>query len=82
WARVLGGVTLIVSGLGVVILAQVDFAALRSSLLAVVVTLVGAGLLTVPLWLRLWRALGAERAARIRNDEREEIASHLHDSVL
>ena len=82
WARVLGGVTLIVSGLGVVILAQVDFAALRSSLLAVVVTLVGAGLLTVPLWLRLWRALGAERAARIRNEEREEIASHLHDSVL
>jgi signal transduction histidine kinase len=82
WARVLGGVTLIVSGLGVVILAQVDFDALRSSLLAVVVTLVGAGLLTVPLWLRLWRALGAERAARIRNDEREEIASHLHDSVL
>ncbi|WP_373863280.1 ATP-binding protein [Rhodococcus marinonascens] len=82
WARVLGGVTLIVSGLGVVVLAQVDFDALRSSLLAVLVTLVGAGLLTVPLWLRLWRALGAERAARIRNDEREEIASHLHDSVL
>ncbi|MEV0945904.1 PspC domain-containing protein [Rhodococcus sp. NPDC049939] len=82
WARVVGGVTLIVSGLAVVILAQVDFEALRSSLLAMLVTLVGAGLLTVPLWLRLWRALGAERAARIRNDEREEIASHLHDSVL
>lgn len=82
WARVVGGVTLIVSGLGVVILAQVDIEALRSSLLAVLVTLVGAGLLTVPLWLRLWRALGAERAARIRNEEREEIASHLHDSVL
>nr|WP_164873339.1 ATP-binding protein [Rhodococcus xishaensis] len=82
WARVLGGLTLIVSGLGVVILAQVDIDALRSSLLAVVVTLVGAGLLTVPLWLRLWRALGEERAARIRNEEREEIASHLHDSVL
>ncbi|PTR31516.1 phage shock protein C (PspC) family protein [Rhodococcus sp. OK519] len=82
WARVVGGVTLIVAGLGVVILAQVDLDALRSSLLAVVVTLIGAGLLTVPLWLRLWRALGEERAARIRNDEREEIASHLHDSVL
>lgn len=82
WARVLGGVTLIVSGLGVVILAQVDLDALRSSVLAVVVTLIGAGLLTVPLWLRMWRALGAERAARIRNEEREEIASHLHDSVL
>ncbi|GAB2627136.1 ATP-binding protein [Prescottella soli] len=82
WARVLGGVTLIVTGLGVVILAQVDIEALRSSLLAVVVTLIGAGLLTVPLWLKLWRALGEERAARIRNEEREEIASHLHDSVL
>lgn len=82
WARVVGGVTLIVSGLGVVILAQIDLDALRSSLLAVVVTLIGAGLLTVPLWLRMWRALEAERAARIRNEEREEIASHLHDSVL
>lgn len=82
WARVVGGATLIILGLGVVVLAQVDLEALRSSLLAVVVTLIGVGLLTVPLWLRMWRALGAERAARIRNDEREEIASHLHDSVL
>ncbi|SDH84776.1 Signal transduction histidine kinase [Rhodococcus triatomae] len=82
WARVVSGATLIVLGLGVVVLAQVDIEALRSSLLAVVVTLIGAALLTVPLWLRLWRALNAERAARIRTDEREEIASHLHDSVL
>ncbi|OZC78162.1 histidine kinase [Rhodococcus sp. 06-418-5] len=82
WARVVGGATLIVLGLAVVVLARVDLAALRSSLLAVVVTLVGVGLLTVPIWLRTWRALGAERSARIRNDEREEIASHLHDSVL
>ncbi|TXG92564.1 ATP-binding protein [Rhodococcus rhodnii] len=82
WARVVGGVSLIVVGLAVVVLAQVEFDALRSSLAAVVVTLVGAALLTVPLWLRLWRSLEAERAARIRTDERDEIASHLHDSVL
>ncbi|MEE2034383.1 ATP-binding protein [Rhodococcus chondri] len=82
WARVLGGLTLVVTGLGVVVLAQVDVAALRSSLLAVVVTLLGAALLSVPLWIRMWRALEAERAARVRNEEREEIASHLHDSVL
>ncbi|AYJ49141.1 ATP-binding protein [Rhodococcus sp. P1Y] len=82
WARVVGGATLIVLGLGVVVLARVDIASVRSSLLAVVVTLVGAALLTVPLWLRMWRTLNAERSARIRNDEREEIASHLHDSVL
>lgn len=82
WARVVGGATLIVLGLGVVVLARVDIASVRSSLLAVIVTLVGATLLTVPLWLRMWRTLNAERSARIRNDEREEIASHLHDSVL
>ncbi|MGV7813143.1 histidine kinase, partial [Mycobacterium kansasii] len=39
-------------------------------------------LLTVPIWVRMWRDLGAERAARVRTIEREEIASHLHDSVL
>ncbi|NMN96197.1 ATP-binding protein [Antrihabitans stalactiti] len=82
WARIIGGTTLIVVGLGVVVVARVNLNSLGSSLLAVFVTLVGAGLLTVPLWLRMLRALNAERAARIRNEEREEIASHLHDSVL
>lgn len=82
WSRVVGGVTLIVVGLGVVVLARIDLNALGSALLAVAVTLIGAGLLTVPLWLRMVRALNTERAARIRDTEREEIASHLHDSVL
>lgn len=82
WSRIIGGATLIVVGLGVVVLARIDFSSLGSALIAVAVTLVGVGLLTVPLWLRTVRALNAERAARIRNEEREEIASHLHDSVL
>lgn len=82
WARVVAGVSLVVVGLGVVVLARVDLASLRSSLLAVVVTLLGVGLLTVPIWLRMVRTLNEERAARIRDAEREEIASHLHDSVL
>ncbi|WP_405489416.1 PspC domain-containing protein [Nocardia sp. NBC_00511] len=82
WARIVGGATLIVVGLGVVVLGRIDLSSLGSALLAVAVTLIGAGLLTVPLWLRMMRALNAERSARIRNDEREEIASHLHDSVL
>lgn len=82
WARMLGGATLVVVGLGVVLIGRVDVATLRTSLLAVVLTLVGATLLTVPVWLRLWRDLGDERAARVRTSEREEIASHLHDSVL
>ncbi|MCM6776195.1 PspC domain-containing protein [Nocardia sp. CDC159] len=82
WTRILAGVTLIVVGLGVVVLARINLSSLGSALIAVAVTLIGVGLLTVPLWLRMMRALNAERAARIRNEEREEIASHLHDSVL
>ncbi|MGW4368821.1 ATP-binding protein [Nocardia takedensis] len=82
WARIVGGATMIIVGLGVVVLGRIDLGSLGSALVAVAVTLVGAGLLTVPLWLRMMRALNSERAARIRNEEREEIASHLHDSVL
>lgn len=82
WSRIVAGAALIIAGLAVVVLARIDLASLGPALLAVGVTLVGAGLLTVPLWLRMMRALNAERSARIRNEEREEIASHLHDSVL
>ncbi|BDH58880.1 putative two-component system sensor kinase [Tsukamurella sp. PLM1] len=82
WLRALGGVTLVVVGLAVVFLGRVDVAALPTALAAVVLTLVGVALLTVPIWVRMWRDLGAERAARVRTIEREEIASHLHDSVL
>lgn len=82
WARVTAGATLVVVGLAVVVMGQVELAALRSSLLAVVATLVGVVLLSVPVGLRLWHSLEEERAARIRESERSNIASHLHDSVL
>ncbi|ADG77548.1 ATP-binding protein [Tsukamurella paurometabola] len=82
WLRMLGGVTLVVVGLAVVFLGRVDVSALPTALAAVVLTLVGVALLTVPVWMRMWRDLGEERAARVRTIEREEIASHLHDSVL
>lgn len=81
-ARVVAGVAMVLLGLLLVVGFNVDLAALRSSMLAVVATLLGVGLLTVPLWMRLVGTLSEERAARIRNEEREEIASHLHDSVL
>jgi signal transduction histidine kinase len=49
-----------------------------------VVALIAAmlGLLTVPWFVRLARSLTFERAARIREQERAELAAHLHDSVL
>ncbi len=40
------------------------------------------GLLTVPWFVRMGRSLSFERSARIREQERAEVAAHLHDSVL
>ncbi|WP_408609989.1 PspC domain-containing protein [Gordonia insulae] len=83
WTRLIGGALLVIGGLVVIVLAgNQNFGGLSTTLLAVVATLIGVVLLTIPLWMRMWRALNEERAARIRNAEREEIASHLHDSVL
>ncbi len=47
---------------------------------AIVASLLGLGL--APWVLRLGRTLAAERAARIREQERAELGAHLHDSVL
>ena len=58
-------------------MGQVQF-----GLLAVLATLVGVAVITVPWWVRLVRDLGEERSERIREAERAEIAAHLHDSVL
>lgn len=82
WWRLGAGVALVVGGLVVFALSQFDFAALRSVLIAVILTLIGVALITIPWWLRLVRALGAERQERVAERERAEIAAHLHDSVL
>jgi signal transduction histidine kinase/phage shock protein PspC (stress-responsive transcriptional regulator) len=83
WVRLAGGSVLVVAGLVVAVLAGAkNIGGLATSVLAVLATLLGVGLLTVPIWIRMLRTINAERAARIRNAEREEIASHLHDSVL
>lgn len=83
WLRLGAGAFLVVGGLIVLVAApDAALAGTNPTILAVLGTLIGVVLLTVPLWMRMWRSLNAERAARIRNQEREEIASHLHDSVL
>ncbi len=56
--------------------------AARDVILAVVVVVVVLVLILAPWWLRLVRGLTAERAERIRSQERSEVAAHLHDSVL
>ncbi|CRK59927.1 two-component system sensor kinase [Alloactinosynnema sp. L-07] len=80
--RVLTGAVLVITGIVVFLLRSIGLDQVQFALLAVVATLVGVAVLTVPWWLRLVRDLGEERRARIRTEERAEIAAHLHDSVL
>ncbi|MTD56291.1 ATP-binding protein [Amycolatopsis pithecellobii] len=80
--RILAGVALVVTGIGVLVLRSGSFDQVQFALIAVLATLVGVAVLTVPFWLRMVRDLGEERRARIRTEERAEIAAHLHDSVL
>ncbi len=83
WLRLLIGAVLVIGGLAVLVVAGGSvFAGVNTTVLAVFATLIGVLVLTVPLWMRMLRTLDAERSARIRTAEREEIASHLHDSVL
>jgi phage shock protein PspC (stress-responsive transcriptional regulator)/two-component sensor histidine kinase len=55
---------------------------LRDAALTTVVVVVALGLILAPFLWRLGRNLAAERAERIRSQERAEVAAHVHDSVL
>jgi len=81
WLRIIAGVTLVLTG-AVFILARAGITAAGAALAAVLVTAGGLALITGPWWLKLVRDLSDERRERIRNEERADIAAHLHDSVL
>ncbi|WP_298177196.1 ATP-binding protein [Saccharomonospora sp.] len=80
--RVVAGAALVITGIGVVVFRGGSFDQVQFALIAVLATLIGVAVLTVPFWVRMVRDLGEERRARIRTEERAEIAAHLHDSVL
>jgi signal transduction histidine kinase len=81
-ARTLLGAALIVGG-GIVFLSETDsLGGLGDLAVAAAVVFVGTALVFGSWWVRLSQALTAERAARIRSQERAEVAAHLHDSVL
>ncbi|HEU5271017.1 MAG TPA: PspC domain-containing protein, partial [Jatrophihabitans sp.] len=79
--RVTAGIGLVVAG-AVFIFARAGISAVGVGVVAMLITVVGVGLITGPWWLRLVRELSDERRERIRNEERADIAAHLHDSVL
>lgn len=50
--------------------------------LAALVVAIAIGLISAPFWWGMARRLGTEKMARVRSQERAEVAAHLHDSVL
>jgi signal transduction histidine kinase len=53
-----------------------------NAIVSVGMLVLAVGVLVAPLVVRLWADLMAQRAARVREVQRAEIAAHLHDSVL
>ncbi|MFE9422171.1 PspC domain-containing protein [Kitasatospora sp. NPDC006697] len=81
-ARVGAGVLLVAAGIVGFLILQGTGSAVGSVVEASLAVLAGVLVLTGPYALRMWQDLGAERTARIRAQERAEIAAHIHDSVL
>jgi signal transduction histidine kinase/phage shock protein PspC (stress-responsive transcriptional regulator) len=77
--RAAGGV--VVAAVGVVLLAT-GRRAMVLPLLGVMLVLGGVVVMFGPWWLRLGRDLMVERQARVRAEERADMAARVHDSVL
>ena len=80
--RVGAGAVFVTIGIAVFLIGNLQLGQVQFALLAVVATLVGVAVITIPWWLKMMRDLGEERRERIVESERAEIAAHLHDSVL
>src|SRR5436190_878632 len=70
--RVVAGAVFVAVGIGVFLLGSLQLGQVQFALLAVVATLVGVGVITVPWWLKLVRDLGEERRERIVEAERAD----------
>jgi signal transduction histidine kinase/phage shock protein PspC (stress-responsive transcriptional regulator) len=79
-SRTFIGVVLLIIGLSLFGSAAVP--EIGAAMVAVVVSVVGLTLVFGPWIWRLAGDLGSERRERIRQEERAEMAAHLHDSVL
>ena len=76
------GIALVIAAGFVFLQATGALGAARDVLFAVIAAVVVLGVIFAPWIVRLVRSLTEERAARIRSQERAEVAAHLHDSVL
>ena len=83
-ARLAAGGLLVVAGLAAFLAAGggLPLGSLGPVLAGMLVAAVGLGVLLAPWGWQLARQLSEERVARVRSQERAELAAHLHDSVL
>jgi phage shock protein PspC (stress-responsive transcriptional regulator) len=76
------GIALVVGAVLLFLSANDVLGQTRDVVLTVLAAIIGLALILAPFLWRLGRNLTAERAERIRSQERAELAAHLHDSVL
>jgi signal transduction histidine kinase len=81
-ARAGAGIALVVIGAGAILLGPANLGGSGGGVVAALVVAAGLALVSSPWWVRMARDLTAERSARIREQERAEVAAHVHDSVL
>ncbi len=82
WWLVLAGLGMMIAGLAFVLTSLDALESAGALVIAVILTFVGFLIVGGPWLWSLVEDLGTERRARIRSEERAEMAAHLHDSVL
>ncbi|GIH27797.1 histidine kinase [Acrocarpospora phusangensis] len=82
WVRSGIGLLLVVVGAIGFLVAQDQLAQAGTGLMFTAVVVGGIGLIAAPWLASLWKELQKERTERIRQEERAEVAAHVHDSVL
>ncbi|MQW75969.1 PspC domain-containing protein [Nocardioides sp. dk4132] len=81
-ARVASGVSLVVAAALIIGLDGASLADARGAVAGGALVLLGIAVVVGPWVYRLAIDLSAEREERVRNQERADVAAHLHDSVL
>ena len=79
---IIAGALLVIGGLLLAAYHWEERATFNAAVGTVLLTITGIAALIVPFGLRLWEKFSAQREAQLIADERAEIASRLHDSVL
>lgn len=82
WLRIVAGLMLLIAAIVLFSLRSGSLSVALNVGLAAAFGILGLGFMVGPWLLRLSSDLSEEREARVRSEERADVAAHLHDSVL